>query len=54
LYETKRKPWSKFVDQNLCKDIWGMPYKIVMQKIKTKGILHTLNKENGIYTKNWR
>jgi len=32
------------VDGNLCKDIWGMPYKIVMQKIKTKGVMNTLKK----------
>lgn len=54
LFENKKKTWGKFVDENLCKDIWGMPYKIVMQKIKTKGVMNTLKKDDGTFTMNWQ
>jgi len=41
------------VNENLSKDIWSMSYKIVMQKIKTKGVMNTLKKEDGTFTTNW-
>jgi len=31
-----------------------MPYKIVMKKIKTKGVFNTLKREDGSYTKTWK
>jgi len=53
IFENKKKTWCKFVDENLSKDIWGMPYKIVMQKIRTKGVMNTLKKDDGTCTINW-
>ena len=54
VYNSKKKTWSKFVEENLSTDVWGMPYKIVMNKIKTKGVFNTLKREDGSYTKTWK
>jgi len=42
------------VEENLNTHVWGMPYKIVMNKIKTIGVFNTLQREDGSYTKTWK
>jgi len=54
LYKTKRKTWEKFVNENLANNLWGIPYKIVMHKIKTRGPLNSLITDEGGYTASWR
>ena len=45
--------WEKFVNENLKRDPWGLPYKIMMEKIKSPTVLRTLVKENGESTTGW-
>ena len=54
LEETRRKYWENFVEQNIKQDIWGQPYKIIMDKIKKPEIITTLDKGNGEMTENWK
>lgn len=54
LKETKKKTWSKFIEENLQQDLWGMPYKIIMSKIKTKSAMNTLKDDSGQFTTNWK
>lgn len=51
--EVKEKSWQKFVESNLQTDMWGIPYKIVSQKIKSPTLLSTLKKNDETMTETW-
>ena len=53
LHETRNKSWKTFVENHLENNTWGIPYKIIMDKIKKPETLNTLEREDGSMTKNW-
>lgn len=53
IVQTKAKSWEMFVSRNLELDMWGVPYKIVSNKIKSPIMLSTLLKEDGSLTESW-
>lgn len=54
IFETKINCWGKFVEDCLGVDIWGMPYKIVTQKIRSPMLFSTLQRTDGSATRNWK
>lgn len=54
IYEVKTKSWEEFVERCLVVDPWGMPYKIVSQKIRSPALFSSLEKSDGTMTKGWR
>ena len=51
---SKIKQWENYINEHLKKDPWGLPYKIMMEKIKSPTVLTTLTKENGEKTMGWK
>jgi hypothetical protein len=54
LFELKMRSWEEFVEEKLKTDAWGIPYKIVANKIRSPTVLSTLRRQDGLYTNNWR
>lgn len=54
IFETKMNCWERFVEDCLRVDMWGTPYKIAAQKIRSPVLFSTMNKPDGTTTKNWR
>lgn len=56
IYENKMTSWDKFVKENLETDAWGIPYKLVSQKIRCPTVFSTMRiaGDGDNYTKNWR
>lgn len=48
--KAKRDSWRQFVDEETSRDLWGIPYKIVRDKIKKTEIITSLMKEDGTTT----
>ena len=45
--------WQDFVESNLALDAWGVPYRLVMNKIRRPDVLSTLRKRDGSMTGGW-
>ena len=54
LREQRLKSWESFVEANLVVDAWGLPYKLVTEKVKSPQMLSTLVREDGSMTTGWR
>lgn len=54
LFATRKQHWDNYVKTQLSDNIWGMPYKLLTEKIKSPTILATLKQDNGNMTKGWR
>lgn len=54
IFETKMECWGKFVEDCLRVDMWGTPYKIVTQKVRSPMLFSTMDKMDGTTTRNWR
>lgn len=48
--KAKSDSWRRFVDKETSRDLWGIPYKIVRDKIKKTEITSSLIKEDGTIT----
>ena len=54
LYRTKIHSWEQFVNNNLSTNPWGIPYKMVMEKITSPMVMPTLQKRDGSKTTGWK
>ena len=54
LEKARKNCWEKYIQQNINLDPWGVPYKLVNQKIKSPTTLSTVKKEDGSMTTTWR
>lgn len=45
--EAKEKSWNDFVATQLETDIWGIPYKIVTEKIRAPTLFSALKRQEG-------
>lgn len=52
--EIKIGRWERFVEQQLVMDPWGIPYKIMTEKINSSTNIPTLKKDDGTMTHDWR
>lgn len=52
LWEEKSRSWAKFVEKCMETDVWGMPYKLVTERVKTHVGLSSLRSSEGIMTRN--
>lgn len=51
--ETRRKEWRKYVRDTLSLDPWGVPYKIVREKVRAPTVLSTVSVEGAQPTTSW-
>lgn len=56
IIKTRTDSWDKFVRENMETDMWGTPYKLVSQKIRSPTVYSTLKMdgEEETYTKDWK
>lgn len=56
IHDSKMDSWEKFVKDNLETDAWGIPYKLVTEKIKSPTVFSTLKtgEDEETYTKDWK
>ena len=54
LFNAKLKSWEQYVNEQLVTDPWGVPYKIVMSKIKAPDVMSTIQKSDVTRTTGWR
>ena len=50
LLEVRTKSWENFVNTQLTTDVWGVPYKLAVEKIRPTDIISTLERGDGTTT----
>nr|CAD7256877.1 unnamed protein product [Timema shepardi] len=53
LYQEKRKSWEKYVQEELQRGPWGVPFKIASGKLRPPAMITTLSKDDGSTTTSW-
>lgn len=51
--QAKTTSWQHFVNRYMETDIWGMPYKIVSERIRAPTVFSTLRRRDGTQTEGW-
>lgn len=54
LLQTRQQHWNTHTEQQIQTNIWGEPFKICTERIKTPFVLSTLKREDGTNTEGWR
>ncbi|KAF2904485.1 hypothetical protein ILUMI_01688 [Ignelater luminosus] len=54
ILETNNKSWQEFVERHLATDVWGLPYKIVSNRIASPSLLSCMERRDGTMTTGWQ
>lgn len=54
IIDAKANSWQDFVSKYMQTDVWGMPYKVVSEKIRAPTLFSSLRREDGSHTERWR
>lgn len=54
IHRTRQEHWNNHIQQQIQTDIWGEPFKIQTERMKTPLVLSTLRRADGTMTQGWR